>query len=268
MSATVGAARAAGVSPWWLALLAGPLSFGITGAALVLGDVARDLGVTLVDATALVTAFGWGIAVATPLMGVLLARRGMRVALTTAAVLVAVGAALVLLVPALPALVVGSALQALGSAGMAVVALSLAGTPAAMGIVTSSLASIGAVAPLIGTFMATSVSWQAALVMPLMSLLAVPAVVRGSVERERSTGDRVDAIGAVLLVALVTALVVVPRQPLIGAVSALAVALVLVGHVRRRPAGFVPAAVVTARRFAGSAALGLGLAVVDRKSVV
>ena len=80
-------ARAVGapVAPAWLALLAGPLSFGITGPTLVLSDIGRDLGVRLAGAASVVVAFGWGIAVGTPLAGGLLARRGLRTSLLIAA---------------------------------------------------------------------------------------------------------------------------------------------------------------------------------------
>lgn len=84
-----------GVRPAWLALLAGPLSFGITGPTLVLHEVARDLDVSVVSATTLVTAFGWGIAVGTPLAGVVQARRGIRTALYSCLLLVVTGAILV-----------------------------------------------------------------------------------------------------------------------------------------------------------------------------
>lgn len=46
--------------------MAGPLSFGIAGPALVLDDIARDLSTTTGTVTWGVTAFGWGIAVGTP----------------------------------------------------------------------------------------------------------------------------------------------------------------------------------------------------------
>ncbi|GAA5172299.1 hypothetical protein GCM10023321_71960 [Pseudonocardia eucalypti] len=264
------------VWPGWLALLAGPLSFGITGPALVLPEVAADLGVPVAGAAALVTAFGWGIAVGTPLLGGLLARRGARATLAACAVLVVAGAALILAVRWLPALVVGSALQALAGAGFTVVAMSLAGSPPAMGLVTSSLAGIGAVAPLIGTHVSAATSWQVTLALPLLSLFALPAAMRGSTGSGAGSGtlgsgagerpgerSGADPLGAVLVVGLVTALVFLPHRPLAAAVAGLLAVALLGWWLRRRPDGFAPVEVLSSRVFAGSALLAFGLALVN-----
>lgn len=254
------------VSPWWLALLAGPLSFGIAAPALLLNEVARDLGVSLVAATSVVTAFGWGIAVGTPLMGVLVARRGPRDALRVSAVLVAAGAALVVTVPVLPMLVVGAGLQALGAAGMTVTAMSLAGSAAAMGMVTATLASVGALAPLIGSQVSAALSWPAALALTAVSLAALPAVLKGAraiAPATRAAGNRFDAVGAVLLVGLVTALVFIPQRPLVAGICAAVLAVLFGTHVRRRPDGFVPTALLTTPRFRTAAGLAFALAVVN-----
>lgn len=253
-----------GVRPAWLALLAGPLSFGITGPALVLPDVARDLGSSLVAATALVTAFGWGIAVGTPLAGVLQARHGIRRSLYGCVLLVLAGATLVLAVPRLPALVAGLALLALGAAGMTVAALSLATSARAMGLVTASLAVFGAAAPLIGTAVTSVLSWQAALVSPLLSLLAVPQVLRRAAAPARSTGATpFDSVGALLFVVLLTALVFAPQYPLWAGLVVVAAATLLALRIRRLPNGFVPLAVVRSRHFVVAALLAFALAVVN-----
>ncbi len=160
-------------------------------------------------------------------------------------------------------LVAGTALQALGAAGMMVVALSLAGSVRAMGVVTASLAVFGAVAPLVGTAVSAALSWQAAMVLPVLSLLAVPAVLRRAGGPAGTAAGPVDAIGAALLVAVVTALVFVPQRPREAGVVAVVAAALLVWHVRRRPDGFVPRAVAASGRFAGAAGLGIGLAVVN-----
>ncbi|TWF75565.1 MFS transporter [Pseudonocardia hierapolitana] len=250
------------IAPAWLALLAGPLSFGITGPTLVLAEIARDLGVSLVGAASVVTAFGWGIAVGTPLAGGLLARRGLRTALVVAALLVAAGAVLVIAVPVLAVLVVGTALQALGAAGFTVVAMSIAGSAAAMGTVTASLAVLGSIAPLVGSQVAAAWGWPVALVMPVLALLAVPAVLRAGTSGGRQAG-RFDLAGAILLVAWVTALVMLTHSPVAAAVAALALTALLAWHVRRRPAGFVPVELVRAPRFLVASGLALALAVVN-----
>jgi MFS transporter, DHA2 family, metal-tetracycline-proton antiporter len=267
MSATPTTQRSAGapIAPAWLALLAGPLSFGITGPTLVLADIARDLGVSLVEAASVVTAFGWGIAVGTPLAGGLLARRGLRTALVVATLLVAVGAVLVTGVPVFAVLVAGSALQALGAAGFTVVAMSIAGSAAAMGTVTASLAVLGSIAPLVGSQVAAAWGWSVALVLPVLAVLAVPAALRAARDgtSDSPPGGRFDLVGAILLVAWVTALVMLPHRPVAAAVAALALTALLARHVRRRPAGFVPVELVRAPRFLVASGLALALAVVN-----
>ncbi|MEU8104404.1 MFS transporter [Nonomuraea muscovyensis] len=251
-----------GAPAGWLALLAGPLSFGIAGPALILPDAARDLGLTTAAATWIVTAFGWAIAVGTPLAAGLQSRRGARTALATSAALVLLGAVLTLVAPALPALVAGSALQGLGTAGLTTIAMSLTGSARAMGLVTASLATVGSTAPLAGDVVADLLGWRAALALPVLSLLALPAVLRRRPVTPLS-GARFDLPGAVLLTALVTALVFVPHAWQ-AAGAAAAVAGVAFGlWLRARPDGFVPAAVVRAPVFLASAGAAFLLAVVN-----
>lgn len=263
------------VSPFALAAFAGPLSFGITGPTLVLDDIARDLDVPVASATSVVTVFGWGVAVGTPLMGVLLARRGLRTALAVCALLIAAGAALVLTVPVLAVVVAGAGLQALGAAGVLVIGMSLAGSARSMGVVTATLAGLGALAPLIGTEVSDALSWPAVLAMTSLSLLALPAVLRGAGRGPGPDGpdgpdaagtrdDRpFDAAGAVLLVAVVTALVFVPQRPLTAGACAVLAAVLLAARLRRRPDGFVPAVLLTAPRFVLSAGAAFLLAVAN-----
>jgi MFS family permease len=252
----------------WLALLAGPLSFGITAPALVLEEIAAALGTTAGSAAALVTAFGWGIAVGSPLAGRLLARRGGRTTLAVSSALVVAGAVLVLAsaaVPALALVLAGCALQALGAAGLTVVAVGMAAGPAAMGTVSGSLASFGAVAPLVGTQVAAALGWRAALVLPLLSLLAVPAALR-AVSTPTAAGRR-DPLGATLLVTAVSALALVTALPVGWAVGAVVVAvaagLLLARHARHRPDGVVPRSVPASGRFLLASAIAFGLAVAN-----
>ena len=217
----------------WLALLAGPLSFGITAPALVLEEIAAALGTTAGSAAALVTAFGWGIAVGSPLAGRLLARRGGRTTLTVSSALV--------------------------------VAVGMAAGPAAMGTVSGSLASFGAVAPLVGTQVAAALGWRAALVLPLLSLLAVPAALRAA--STPTAAGRRDPLGATLLVTAVSALALVTALPVGWAVGAVVVAvaagLLLARHARHRPDGVVPRSVPASGRFLLASAIAFGLAVAN-----
>ncbi|MGP3923146.1 MFS transporter [Streptomyces sp. 8N616] len=246
----------------WLALLAGPLSFGIAGPALILDDMALDLGVSVGSATWTVTAFGWGIAVGTPLMAGLLSHRGTRVALTTCGLLVPAGAILVVTIPALPSLVLGSALQALGTAGLTATAMSLTDSARRMGVVTASLAVVGSTAPLVGSLVTDLLSWQFALALPILSVLAVPAVLRraplGAISR-----NRFDPVGAALVTVLVTALVFIPHRPAAAGACSIVAAVLLGLHLRVRQDGFVPAVLVRTPQFLLSAGLAFSLAVVN-----
>jgi hypothetical protein len=72
-----------------------------------------------------------------------------------------------------------------------------------------------------------------------------------------------DATGAVLLMALVTALVAVPHRPVPAAIAAALVAAALAWHLRRRPDGFLPAVLVRSPAFLLAAGTALFLAIVN-----
>ncbi|MFJ5266351.1 MFS transporter [Streptomyces sp. NPDC088387] len=247
----------------YLALMAGPLSFGIAGPALVLGDIARGLGSSESAAAWCVTAFGWGIAVGTPLMAGLMRHRGTRPALIACGAQIALGAALVLGVPVLWAAIAGCALQALGTAGLTSIAMSLAGSPLRMGIVSASLAVVGSTAPLVGSLVTGALSWRTALALPVISLLGVLAVMRRVPAGDRKPDSTFDGLGAVMLTALVTALVFVPQNPLIAGGAAAVAVIALVRHMRLRPTGFVPASVVGHPAFLAACVIAFALAVVN-----
>ncbi|MFG3708329.1 MFS transporter [Micromonospora sp. NPDC047670] len=250
------------VSTPWLAVLAGPLSFGIAAPALIVDDVARALDVGPGGAALTVTAFGWGIALGTALLAALLARRGLPVLLAASAALLSAGTVLIVLAPALPVLVAAAAVQALGSAGLTVAAMSLADSARRMGVATASLAVVGATGPLVGALVADVLSWRAALALPLLSALAVPAARRGGAAPVPAR-PRFDGLGMLLLALLVTALVVVPHRPLAAGPAAVALLLLLVARVRSRPDGAVPAAVAGNARFLAACALAFALGVVN-----
>ncbi|SNR38763.1 MFS transporter [Actinomadura mexicana] len=248
-----------GVPAAWLALLAGPLSFGIAGPSLILPDAARDLALSLGAVTWIVTAFGWAIAIGTPLMAGLQSHQGVRRALLACAALVALGASLVVVAPSLPMLVLGSAAQGLGTAGFTTIAMSLTRSARALGLVTASLATVGSTAPLVADLAGELLSWQAGLALPALSLLAVPGVLR-----HRPSGPAPDApfdpVGAVLLAALVSALVAVPHSWRPAGAAAVAAGGLLALHLRSRRDGFVPASIVRAPVFFVASGLAFLLA--------
>ncbi|NUU22959.1 MAG: MFS transporter, partial [Streptomycetaceae bacterium] len=211
----------------WLALLATPIAASANAPVLILPDIATDLGTSTATASWLVTTFAWAMAVGTPLTAGLLRRFGIRAALHTGTLSVTFGVLVVSLAPWLPLLLVGRAAQAFGGAALITVAMNLAGTVRRLGVVSAGFAMWGAVGPLAGSAIASAVSWRAALVVSAIGLLAVPAVARhlaaGGGEHLRG-GEEFDARGAALLVATVTALVLLPHYAPAAAPAAVAAA--------------------------------------------
>ncbi|QES41542.1 MFS transporter [Streptomyces venezuelae] len=244
----------------WLALLAAPVAAGANSAVLILPDMAGALGVGTADATWLVTVFAWAMAVGTPLMAGLLRRRGLGAALKLSAALIVAGTAVLAVAPWLPLAMAGRAAQAAGGAGLVTAAMSLAGSVRRMGVITAGFGTVGAVGPLLGSTVAGALSWRVALSAGAVALLALPAVMRRADLSAPPRTTPFDGRGAVLLVLTATSLVLVPRHPLPAVAAALVSAVLLALHVRARPTGFVPAALLRSRVFVLSAALACTLA--------
>ncbi|MFG2481788.1 MFS transporter [Streptomyces virginiae] len=252
----------------WLALLATPLAAGANAPVLILPDMARSLGVSGSTATWLVASYAWAMAVGTPLLAGLLRRRGLRAALRVAGALLVGGTLLVGASPWLPLTLTGRAAQAAGGAGLAAVAMSLAGSARRMGVISAGFGILGASGPLLGAQLAHSVSWRLSLSVSVIAVLAVPVVSRyattpagsaGSAGVETAPQGRFDVRGAALLTAFATALVLLPHAPAAALGSSVVAATLLALHVRRRPDGFVPAALIRKPLFLGSALLALAL---------
>ncbi|MDA5281151.1 MFS transporter [Streptomyces sp. Isolate_45] len=243
-----------------LALMAAPLAAGANAPVLIVPDIAGSLGVPVGAAAQLLTAFGWAVAVATPLLAGLLRHRGTAALLRLSAALVLAGALIVAVSPWLPLTLLGRCAQAAGGAGFVAVAIGLAGTARRMGVVSAGFGVLGAAGPLLGKALAETASWRLALALPVVAMLAVPAVGRRAAATRAASSPapgRFDARGAVLLTALVTALVLLATAPLAALGAALVAAALLVPHVRRRPEGFVPVALLRKPVFVGSALLAL-----------
>ncbi|MER7537238.1 MFS transporter [Streptomyces sp. NPDC097704] len=174
-----------------LAALAAPASMGVSGPSLALPEAARALSATPAATAWLMTAFGIGIAVGTPLLSATAGRRrGTAGVVKAAAALVALGALVVLLAPNLPLAVAGRALEAAGAAGLNVAAFQLAGrdrsgrTP---GLVAIGSAVGGTAGLFIGAAVAGALGWRGALVLPLLSLLSLrPALALADQESPRT----------------------------------------------------------------------------------
>ncbi|MFC7447995.1 MFS transporter [Rhodococcus daqingensis] len=244
----------------WLALLATPLAASANSPVLILPEMADSFGVRTATATWLVTVFAWAMAVGTPLMAALLRRRGPRLTLGVCAALIVAGTALVAVAPWLPLAMAGRAAQAVGGAGLATVAMTLAGSARRMGVITAGFGILGATGPLLGSLIADVASWRAALAISLVALLAIPAVVRHQPAFAPAPSAPFDAQGAALLVLTATALVLIPRYPAPAVAAALVIGALLAAHIRRRPDGFVPAALLRSPAFTLSVTLVCALA--------
>ncbi|MGW3325064.1 MFS transporter [Streptomyces virginiae] len=252
----------------WLALLATPLAAGANAPVLILPDMARSLGVSGSTATWLVASYAWAMAVGTPLLAGLLRRRGLRAALRVAGALLVGGTLLVAASPWLPLTLTGRAAQAAGGAGLTAVAMSLAGSARRMGVISAGFGILGASGPLLGAQLAHAVSWRLSLSVSVIAVLAIPMVSRyattpatpaAPAAPETTPQGRFDFRGAALLTAFATALVLLPHAPAAALGSAAVAATLLALHVRRRPDGFVPAALIRKPLFLGSALLALAL---------
>jgi predicted MFS family arabinose efflux permease len=242
-----------------LALLATPTSLSANSTTTVIPDLARDLGVSAVDATWTATAFGWAAVIGAPLTAGLLRHRGHRAAVLVNAVLVLLGTLLVTVAPSLLVLLAGRAAQAAGGGGLVILAIGLAGTTRRTGAVTAGIGLVGAFGPLAGSTLSV-VSWRTALCLSLPALLAVPAVLR-RVPAYRDPGSATpgDVPGLTMVLGLVSALVLVPRFPAPAAVAAAAAGVLLALHIRRHPDGFVPRSVLGSRGFLTAASTACAL---------
>ncbi|MEU2853807.1 MFS transporter [Streptomyces syringium] len=253
-SPLTGKAPSGRVPALWLALLAAPLAMGANAPVLILPSMARSLAVPTATATWLVTVFAWAMTIGSPLCAGLIRQRGLRPALLVSGTAVAVGTTLVTTAPWLPLALTGRAVQAIGGAGLVAVAMNLTGSTRRMGVITAGFGILGASGPLLGSVLASAVSWRLSLALSAVALLAMPAVWRHT-QRTPPAVTTFDATGAGLVVALASALVLIPTAPLAAALAALLIAVPLVVHAKRNPDGFVPAVLLRSPAFIGSALL-------------
>ncbi|SDK53809.1 Predicted arabinose efflux permease, MFS family [Glycomyces sambucus] len=236
------------VAAGWLAALAAPGAFGLTGPTIVLPQIADGLGVDVATATWLATVNGLGVAIGAPLAAALIAGRGVRFTLILNALLMTAGTLLVAVAPGLETALAGRALQALGSAGLIAVAMNLAGTAGRMGLIAASLATVASVGALVGSLATDWISWRVALMLPALALIGLIGVL-GTSGPARGPARPFDVPGLLYVLALGTALTFLPSRPLPSLIAAAVLAVLLALHVRRRPEGFLPHSLLRDRRF-------------------
>lgn len=240
-----------------LGLMSGVAAIGTSGAAVVLPSLAEDLDIPTATSAWVISAFSLAYGVAMAVHGRLADLVGLRLPLTVGAVGMAVGALLAATAPNFGVLIAGRLLQGTGGAaipvlGMAVVSAQYTGgaKARALALATGVSAAGACIGPLVGGSLDALFDWRVAIALPAVAVLLVPLIWRRI--PSRGTGARLDVLGAGLVAASATGVVLLVQSASTGAVVALSGALLLtlglpgaVIRVRRRPDGFLPMAVVT-----------------------
>lgn len=166
-----------------LAAVAAPGAAGLSSPSLVLPAIARELQSGLDSAAWLMSAYGLGMMLGTPLLTGTAGRRGPRALLLASAGALLFGVLVTLAAgAALGPLVAGRALMAVGAAGFNVAAFQLAARQPdgrASGVVAIGSAAGGTAGLFIGAAVAAGLGWRACLVLPVLTLAVLPAALRG-----------------------------------------------------------------------------------------
>lgn len=253
--------------------LFGPAVFGVTAAGVALPDVARALDATPAAAAWVLTAHALALGVGTALFGRLADSRGIRASLLLGSLVLAAGTVICLAAPDITTLVAGRFVLAAGSGAMTSGALALSASaapadrPQVLGGFGATMAVFSASATLAGGVFTQWVTWRITLVLPALSLLAVPLCLRAAAARKGS-GRALDLPGALLLTVAAMSFLVLIQSYALGLSAApvigLAVALLVSGaglllRVRAVQASFVPRRLVTDGTFLRASATGIGV---------
>ncbi|WP_336211726.1 MFS transporter [Nonomuraea sp. LPB2021202275-12-8] len=254
-----------------LGMLFGPAVFGVTAAGVALPEVALALRAGPAVAWVLIV-HALALGIGTAVFGRLADSWGVRAALAAGSAVLAVGAIICLTAPSLGVLIAGRLALAAGSGAMTSCALAvLAATgpdrrPRILAAYGGVMAVFAAGATLAGGVATAWLSWRVTLVLPALSLLAVPFCV--PLATRPGSRRPVDAAGAALLTLAAGSLVLLVQARALSlplaAVAAIGGVLVLSAaglslRTRRRPEGFVPPAVAGAAGFRAAAVIGIGV---------
>jgi MFS family permease len=237
-------------------LLFGLAAMGSAGVAIALPVLAADLGLSTGGSAWVISLYALMLAVATAVYGRAADLAGIRLPLMIGVGLMTTGAVLGALAPTYEVLLSARVLQGAGAAsvpvlGMAIVSAKYDGVvrTAALGRVAGVAAAVSCLGPLAGGVVTELIGWRAAVAMPVLGLLVVPALWR-AVPTEGS-GARLDLVGAVLVALTASGLVLLVQSPSSGlVVASVGVTLLALGvpavmaQVRRRPEGFLPRRVI------------------------
>lgn len=244
--------------------LVAPAALGVSTAAVALPELSEQLALSPAQAVWVLAGYVLANAMAVAIFGRLGDIRGVRPVLLAAGALIAAGSLVAALSGSFALLIGGRLLQGAGVGGLPVAAFAIVGArfegavrAQVLVVMTGMISVISGSGALIGGGLTDVLSWRAVVAVPALSLLAVGAVLPLAPEPSSREG-RVDVVGAVLVAALASALVLLLETPsvhfpgwLLAALGlvALSAAAALARRMRVRPDGFIPARVVRSRRF-------------------
>lgn len=239
-----------------LGVLFGLASMGSSSAAIALPLMAPDLGIGTGVAAWTVSLYALMLAVTTALYGRISDLVGIRLPLLVGVALMTTGAVLAASAPNLGLILAARMLQGAGAA--AVPTLGVAALTArydgdvrgrALSRLAGMSAAIACLGPLLGGSVEAVFGWRVVLALPALGLVVLPFVWHALLGE--GSGARLDVVGAVLVAATSSGLVLLAQSPTSGLVVAgsglvllVAGAPLVVARVRRRPHGFLPLEVV------------------------
>lgn len=240
-----------------LGVLFGLTATGSSAAAVVLPELRAGLQLDAARTAWVLSIYALALAVTTAVYGRIADVVGIRRPLVVGVLLMAAGAVLAALAPSLPLLLLGRVLQGAGAGSVPVLATALisarfagAARTSALGQVAGASAAISSLGPLLGGAVEAAGGWRAAIALPAAGLLLLPFAAKAA--PATGTGGQLDVPGAALVAGAASGLVLllqsVSAGPVVAGVGAallLACTPLTIRHVRRRPEGFLPRAVIT-----------------------
>lgn len=257
-----------------LGALVAPGLLGISAAVIALPALAGDLGLSAPQTSWVLAAYILALAVFVAVFGRLADVWGIRSVLFAGAALISIGSLLSVFSDSFGVLVAGRLLQGAGAGSLQLVAFAAAGAgytgadrAKVLGILTAFIGLVSGAGTLIGGALTDALSWRGVMALPALSVLAMAATVRLA-PATRSRATRLDAVGAILVAVLASAVVLLLEAPsinlsgwlvtVVGIIAILTIAL-LWHRVRTVPDGFIPLALTTARRYVLGALVALTL---------
>jgi MFS family permease len=256
-----------------LGSLFGPAIFGVTAAGVALPDVTRALGTTPSTAAWVLIAHALALGIGTALSGRFADSRGVRVTLLVGAGVLVAGAVVCVTAQGIVALVLGRLVLATGSGATSASALVLAASstperrPKVLATFGATIAVFSAGATLAGGVMTEWLTWRLTVVLPALSVLAVPFVLRLAKTRPGSNrpidlpGAGMLSVGAAAFVILIqSSALELPATAVAGLAAALVVSAAgLALRVAHVPEGFVQRWLITDTTFLRAMVTGVGV---------